>query len=314
MSAPDPKAAGTRAADPKAAGTKPADPKAAGTKPADASHEVHRAMRPMWAGAITFGLITIPVRLYRAVEEKSMRFHHLHGPDKGRVRYQRVCSVCSREVPFGEVVKGYEYEKDRHVVFSEKELEHLPVESIKAIDVVSFVSLDEIDPIYFQRSYYVVPEPTGLKAYRLLAETLGRSGRVGIAKVVLLEKEHLAVLRTRGRTFVLETMHWPDEIRTPAFDVLARPVELRKQELALAGSLVELLSDRFDAAQFVDSYRQRLQELAWAKIQGEEIVVVLAAQPPQVTDLLEALQASVEAEKRKRRKAPKRPKGKDQDQ
>lgn len=265
-------------------------------------------MRPMWAGAITFGLISIPVRLYRAVEEKSMRFHHLHGADKGRIRYQRVCSICSREVPFGEVVKGYEYEKDRHVVFSEKELEHLPIDTIKTIDVVNFVSLEEIDPIYFQRSYYVVPEPTGLKAYRLLAETLGQSGRVGIANVVLHEKEHPAVLRTRGRTFVLETMYWPDEIRAPAFDVLARPVELRKQELALAGSLVELLSGRFDATQLVDGYRQRLQELAWAKIQGEEIAVAPAAQPRQFTDLLEALRASVEAERKKRRKAPKRPK------
>ncbi|HEY8202039.1 MAG TPA: Ku protein [Actinomycetota bacterium] len=267
--------------------------------------EVHTAMRPMWAGAITFGLITIPVRLYRAVEEKSMRFHHLHGDDKGRIRYQRVCSVCSREVAYGEIVKGYEYQKDHHVVFSEKELQRVPSEGVRAIDVVSFASLDEIDPIYFQRSYYVVPEPTGLKAYRLLTQTLAQSGRVGVAKVVLHEKEHLALLRTRGGTFVLETMYWPDEIRTPEFDVLSRPVELRKQELAMAASLMEMLTERFDPTQFVDAYRERLQELAWAKIQGEEVVVAATPPPPQITDLLDALKASVEAEKKKRKKAAK---------
>jgi DNA end-binding protein Ku len=262
-------------------------------EPVHTDREVHTAMRPMWAGAITFGLISIPVRLYRAVE------------DKGRIRYQRVCSVCSREVAFGEIVKGYEYQKDHHVVFTEKELERVPSEGVKAIDVVSFVCLDEIDPIYFQRSYHVVPEPSGLKAYRLLTETLSQSGRVGVAKVVLHEKEHLAVLRTRDGLLVLETMFWPDEIRTPKFDVLSRPVELRKQELAMAAGLMEMLADRFDPTQFSDAYRQRLEQLAWAKIEGEEVAVAPAPQPPQITDLLDALKASVEAEKKKRKKPPK---------
>lgn len=269
------------------------------------SQEADTTMRPMWTGAVTFGLISIPVRLYRAVEEKSMRFHHLHSEDKGRIRYQRVCSVCSREVAFGEIVKGYEYQKDHHVVFSEKELER-GQSGVKAIDVVSFVSLDEIDPIYFQRAYYVVPEPTGLKAYRLLSETMTQSGRVAVAKLVMHEKEHLAVLRARGGTFVLETMHWPDEIRAPEFDVLSRPVELRKQELAMAASLVEMLTDRFDPTQFADNYRERLHELAWAKIEGEEIAVTPPPPPAQVADLLDALKASVDAEKKKRKKtAPK---------
>ena len=256
-------------------------------------------MQTVWRGAISFGLVSIPVRLYVAVQEKGMRFHHLHGADKGRIRYRRVCSVCGEEVAFEDIVKGYEYRKDHHVSFTREELERLPVEAFRAIDIVNFVSLQEIDPIYFHRSYYVVPEPVGLKAYRLLEQTLGQSGRIAVARVVLFRKEHLAVLRSRAGTFLLETMYWPDEIRTPEFDVLARPVELRKQEMALAGHLTELLSDRFDPGQFVDRYRQRLEELARAKVEGEEVVVAAAAAPGQIRDLLEALRASVEAEKQK---------------
>ena len=247
-------------------------------------------MQSVWRGAISFGLVSIPVRLYLAVQEKSMRFHHLHGADKGRIRYKRVCSVCGEDVPFDDIVKGYEYEKDHHVVFTDEDLQRSPVEAFRAIDIVNFVSLQEIDPIYFDRSYYVVPEPTGLKAYRLLEQTLGESGRIAIAKVILFRKEHPAVLRSREGTFLLETMHWPDE--------------LRKQEVALAGTLTELLSDRFDPAQFVDGTRQRLEELAQAKVEGEEVVVP-AAPAGQVRGLLEALRASVEAEKQKPRKESK---------
>jgi DNA end-binding protein Ku len=255
-------------------------------------------MQSVWRGAISFGLVSIPVRLYVAVQEKGMRFHHLHAADKGRIRYRRVCSVCGEDVAYEDIVKGYEFEKDRHVSFTQEELERLPVEAFRAIDIVNFVSLQEIDPIYFHRAYFVVPEPTGLKAYRLLEQTLGQSGRIAIAKVVLFGKEHLAVLRSREGTFLLETMYWPDEVRTPKFDVLAKPVELRKQELALAGSLTDLLSDPFDPAQFVDGHRERLEELARAKVEGEELMVP-AAPLGQVRGLLEALQASVEAEKDK---------------
>ena len=261
-------------------------------------------MQSVWRGAISFGLVSIPVRLYVAVQEKSMRFHHLHGADKGRIRYKRVCSVCGEDIPFDDIVKGYEYEKDHHVVFTDEDLQQSPVEAFRAIDIVNFVPLQEIDPIYFDRSYHVVPEPTGLKAYRLLEQTLGQSGRIAIAKVILFRKEHPAVLRSREGTFLLETMHWPDEIRTPQFDVLTRPVELRKQEVALAGTLTELLSDRFDPAQFVDGTRQRLEQLAQAKVEGEEVVVP-AAPAGQVRGLLEALRASVEAEKQKPRKESK---------
>ncbi len=260
-------------------------------------------MRSMWNGAITFGLISIPVRLYTSVEEKSLRFHQLHATDNGRIRYKRVCSACGEEVAYDEIVKGYEYEKDRFVVFSEEELDRLPADVIRAIDIVNFVPLSEIDPIYFQRSYYVAPEPTGLRAYRLLEQALAASGRVAVAKITLREKEHLATMRIREGVFVLETMYWPDEIRLPEFEVLTKSVEIRTQELAMAGSLIELLADHFDPTQFVDTYRERLEEAARAKMEGLEIAVA-PGEPAQIVDLMEALRASVEATKAKRKEEP----------
>jgi len=260
-------------------------------------------MRSMWNGAITFGLISIPVRLYTSVEEKSLRFHQLHATDNGRIRYKRVCSACGEEVAYDEIVKGYEYEKDRFVVFSEEELDRLPADVIRAIDIVNFVPLSEIDPIYFQRSYYVAPEPTGLRAYRLLEQALAASGRVAVAKITLRDKEHLATMRIREGVFVLETMYWPDEIRLPEFEVLKKSVEIRTQELAMAGSLIELLADHFDPTQFVDTYRERLEEAARAKMEGLEIAVA-PGEPAQIVDLMEALRASVEATKAKRKEEP----------
>jgi DNA end-binding protein Ku len=258
----------------------------------------------MWNGAITFGLISIPVRLYTSVEEKSLKFHQLHATDNGRIRYKRVCSACGEEVAYDEIVKGYEFEKDRFVVFSEEELDRLPAVVIRAIDIVNFVPLSELDPIYFQRSYYVAPEPTGLKAYRLLEQAMEVAGRVAVAKITLREKEHLATLRIREGVFVLETMYWPDEIRQPEFEVLATSVEIRSQELAMAGSLIELLADHFDPTQFVDTYRERLEEAARAKMEGLEIAVTPAGEPAQIMDLMEALRASVEATKAKRKEEP----------
>ncbi len=257
-------------------------------------------MKSIWNGAIVFGLISIPVRLCVAVEEKSMRFRQLHGADNGRIRYRRVCSACEQEVAYEEIVRAYEYEKDCYVVFTEEELEHLPAEPIKAIEIVNFVPLSEIDPLYFQRSYYVIPEPVGLKPYRLLERALSRSGQVAIAKVILREKEHLATLRIQRGVLVLETMYWPDEIGQPELGFLEKPVDIHKEELGMAESLIELLSDHFRPTRFVDIYRERLQEAARAKIEGQEVVVAPAGRPVQFTDLMEALRASVEAARAKR--------------
>lgn len=257
-------------------------------------------MRSIWNGAITFGLISIPVRLFTAVEEKSLKFHQLHAADSGRIRYKRVCSIDEEEVPYDEIVKGYEYEKDRYVIFTDEELDRLPSDNVRAVDVVSFVPLDEIDPIYFHKSYYLAPEPTGVKAYRLLAQALEESGRVAIAKFTLREKERLATLRLRDGVFVLETMYWPDEVRTAEFDQLDKKVEIRPQELAMAKTLIDNLTDHFQPDQFTDNYRERLEAAAEAKIAGQEIAMAPTAEPTQILDLMEALRASVEATKAKR--------------
>jgi DNA end-binding protein Ku len=260
-------------------------------------------VRPLWKGAISFGLISIPVRLYSAVEDKSLKFHLLHEADGGRVRYKRVCAKCGKEVSWDDIVKGYEYSKDHYVRFSDEELEGLDLDSIKAIDVVSFVPLADIDPIYFNKTYYVVPEASGLKAYRLLSEALEAEGQVGVAKVALRDKEHLSTIRLKDDVFVLETMHWPDEIRAPEFDELDKKVEVRDQEVKMARQLIQQLSDEFKPEEFSDQYRVRLRELAERKIEGEEVTVTRepeAEEAAPVVDIMEALKASVSDAKKKK--------------
>jgi DNA end-binding protein Ku len=254
-------------------------------------------MKTIWKGAISFGLVTIPVRVYGATEEKSLRFHQLHAPDGGRIRYKRVCSIDGEEIDWSEIVKGYEYEKDHYVTLTDEELASLPVTTAKAIEIERFVDADQIDPIFFQKSYYVVPEATGLKAYQLLREAMVDDDKVAIAKVAFREKEHLATLRLRDNIFVLETMYWPDEIRAADFDVLDEQAQVRPQEVRMARSLIESLSSDFEPGEFQDTYRAALEELVAKKVQGEEITYSEEAEPSKVVDLMEALRASVEAAK-----------------
>jgi DNA end-binding protein Ku len=267
-------------------------------------------VKTIWKGAISFGLVTIPVRVYGATEAKSLRFHQLHEPDGGRIRYKRVCSVDGEEVDYSQIVKGYEYEKDHYVTLTDEELDSLPVSSAKAIEIERFVEAEEIDPIYFQKAYYLVPEGTGTKAYHLLREAMADDGKVALAKVAFRDKEHLATLRLRDNVFVLETMFWPDEIRVPKFDVLDESVELRPQEIRMARSLIDSLTDTFQPDEFHDEYRAALEDLVQKKVQGEEITYTEEAEPSKVVDLMEALKASVEAAKAGKpapeRKAPAR--------
>jgi DNA end-binding protein Ku len=259
-------------------------------------------MRPIWKGAISFGLISIPVKLFSAVENKSLKFHLLHDEDGGRIKYKRECAKCGKEVDWADIVKGYEYSKDHYVTFTDEELEAVEVDSIRAIDVVSFVPLTDIDPIYFDKTYYVVPEPSGLKAYKLLSEALEAEGQVGVAKVALRDKEHLSTIRLKDDVFVLETMHWPDEIRAPEFDELSKKVDVRDQEVKMARQLIQQLSDEFKPEQFEDEYRVQLQKVAERKVEGEEVTVAAEPEeePAPVVDIMEALKASVdEAKKRK---------------
>ena len=265
-------------------------------------------MKALWKGAITFGLISIPVRLYSAVSEKGLKFHLLHEEDGGRIKYKRECAKCGKEVTWDDIVKGYEYSKDHYVQFSEEEMDSVDVDSVRAIDVVSFVPLESIDPIYFNKTYYVAPEPSGLKAYKLLQEALDAEGQVGIAKVALREKEHLATVRLKDDVFVLETMYWPDEIREPEFEELDKKIEVRDAEVKMARQLVQQLSDDFKPGEFQDEYRIALERLVEQKVEGQEITVAEAPEeePTKVVDLMEALKASVEQAKKKRDTAPKK--------
>ena len=260
--------------------------------------------RSMWKGAISFGLVTIPVAVYPVTEEKSLKFNQLHDEDGGRIRYKR---VCEKEVGFEHIVKGFELEKDRYVVLTDEDFEAVPVESSRAIDIQQFVDLDEIDPVMFKKSYYLVPDQTGAKAYSLLREAMSQDGRVGIAKVSFRDKEHLAALRFKDDAFVLETMYWPDEIREADFGGVEVHTKVRGQELEMARQLIDSLTGEWNPQEFTDEYREGLLKIVEAKLNGQEIEVVEAEPTAKVVDLMEALKASVAAAKKGAAPAPKKP-------
>lgn len=259
------------------------------------------SQRSIWNGAITFGLITIPVGLYSATEDRDISFHQLSGKDKSRIEYKRVSSKTGREVDWDDIVKGFEYEDGKYVVFTPDEVKQIAPDSSRAIDVVQFVDAVEIDPIYFERSYFVAPTKVAAKAYTLFTQALAESDRVALAKVAIREKERLCALRVRDDILVLETMNWPDEIREPKFDQLKPKPRVSNDELKMARLLIDQLTAEFDPTRFEDSYRQRLEEAIEAKINGNEVTVTAAEAPSaRVTDLLEALKASVEQTRAKR--------------
>jgi DNA end-binding protein Ku len=255
----------------------------------------------MWKGAISFGLVSIPVAVYPATEEKSLKFNQLHDEDMGRIRYQRVCEADGEVVPFEHIVKGYEYEKGRYIVLSDEDFDAVPVESSRLIDIVQFVDAEDIDPIYYKKTYYLVPEESGAKAYTLLRQAMSEDGRVGIAKVSFRDKEHLAALRFKDSVFVLETMFWPDEIRAADFDEVEKAERLkpRLQEIQMAKTLIDNLTDDFKPQEFKDQYREALMGIVEAKAEGKEIEAVPEPEPTKVVDLMEALKASVQATKKK---------------
>lgn len=255
--------------------------------------------RSMWKGAISFGLVTIPVAVYPATEEKSVKFNQLHDEDMGRIRYKRVCEVDGEEVPYEHIVKGYEIEKDRYVMLEDEDFDAVPVESSRTIDIQQFVEIEEIDPILYKKSYYLVPDETGAKAYALLRRALEEESKVGIAKVSFRDKEHLAALRFKDDAFVLETMFWPDEIRAAEFDTIHEDGKIRDQEVEMAKALIENLSEPWNPEAFKDEYREALLEIVEKKAAGEAIEAAPEAQPARVVDLMEALKASVEAVKKK---------------
>jgi DNA end-binding protein Ku len=261
-------------------------------------------MRSIWKGSISFGLVSIPVKLFSATEEKDVAFHQVHRTDGGRIKYKRTCAIDGEEVPYGDIAKGYELPDGDMVVLTDDDLAELPLTSSREIDVLSFVPLEQVDPIYFAKSYYLEPESKATKAYVLLRDALEESGRVAIVKVALRRREALATLRVREGVVTLETMLWPDEIRTPDFGFLNETVEVRPQELAMAHSLIESLTGDFDPSQFTDEYRAAVDSVIEAKIEGRDVVpapdTADTGTPGKVVDLVAALQASIDAAKRNR--------------
>jgi DNA end-binding protein Ku len=259
-------------------------------------------MRSIWKGAISFGLVSIPVKLYSATEEKDVSFHQVHREDGGRIRYKRVCQIDGDEVPYSDIAKGYELSSGEVVVLTDEDFADLPLTTSRAIDVLEFVPLEQVDPLYFSKSYYLEPDAAGAKPYVLLREALENSGRVALVKVALRQRESLATLRVRDGVFVLEMMLWPDEIREPSFGFLDEDIEVRPQELKMAESLIDSLSGDFVPDQYSDNYREALQTLIEAKVAGREVVQPAepAADSGTVVDLMAALRASVEAAKQGR--------------
>ena len=258
-------------------------------------------MRPIWKGAISFGLVTIPVGLYTATESKRPKFKQLRESDHSAIKYKRVAESDGNEVPYENIVKGYEIDKGRYVVFTSEELSDI-MKGITGgiVDVVQFVPQSDIDPVYYQKSYYLAPEKTGVKAYQILLQALENRDMVGIAKVAIREREYLATVRAEDGVLIMETMFWPDEIREPQFETLEELPELRDEELKMADMIIENLTGTFDPSAWHDESREAVEVAAQGKIDGEEIVAPSAPQPTGVVDLMDALKASVEATKEKK--------------
>jgi DNA end-binding protein Ku len=253
-------------------------------------------MRAIWKGAVSFGLVSIAVKLYSATEEKDIRFHQVHREDGGRIKYKRVCAVDGEEVGYDDIAKGYDLGGGEMVILTDEDFAELPLTSSHAIEVLEFVPAEQVDPILYNKAYYLEPEATAAKPYVLLRDALTNTDRVAIVKVALRQREQLATLRVRDDVLVLNTMLWPDEVRTAKFDFLDDDIEARPAELAMAGSLIESMAAEFDPTVYTDNYREALQEVIDAKVAGREVVAPEEpeAAPTAAVDLMAALRASVE--------------------
>ncbi len=258
--------------------------------------------RPIWSGAISFGLVNVPVKLFSATAPKDVRFHQIDARTNSRVRQKRVSSATGEEVPYEDIVKGYELQPDTYVTVTPEELEALDPKATKTIDIEDFVDLDQIDPIYFERAYYLVPDKGGAKAYALLRAAMQETNKVGIARVVLRTKQYLAAIRAKDDVLVLETMLFPDEVvPIDELDVPGDEVEVSGREEKMARQLIDSLTTDFEPDKYHDEYRERVLALIEQKASGQEIVVEEAAEEaPKVVDLMAALEASLAAVKKGR--------------
>jgi DNA end-binding protein Ku len=258
--------------------------------------------RSIWTGAISFGLVNVPVKLYSAVSKKTVRFHQLHETDGVRIQQKRVCPADGEEVAFDSIVKGYEITPDQYVVITPEELEAIEPRKTKTIDIEDFVDLEDIDPIFYDHPYYLLPGTGAAKPYKLLVTAMEDAGKVAIARVVIRQKEQLVAIRPTGDILTMETMNFADEViphdnfdEAPGADV-----ETSKREVEMARQLIDSLSDAFDPSKYQDTYRERVLELIERKAEGKEIAIQPVEEPQQVPDLMAALEASVNAARQNR--------------
>jgi DNA end-binding protein Ku len=255
-------------------------------------------MHTMWKGSISFGLVHIPIKLFAATEEKDIKMRYLHKDCHTPIKYEKVCPSCNKEIESNEIVKGYEYEAGKFVILEKEELDEIAQEKNKNIEIVDFVSLNEIDPVYFNRSYFIGPNENGEKAYMLLKQAMDTTGKIGIAKITLRAKEHLAVVRVYKHGLVLETIFFPDEVRNVEHvPNLTENVELNENEVNMAVQLIEQLTTEFEPDKYTDDYRTTLMELIQSKITGEEVTIAKEVPQTNIIHLMEALQASIDRSK-----------------
>jgi DNA end-binding protein Ku len=258
----------------------------------------------MWKGVVSFGMVSIPIRLYNATESSAkVSFRQLCPEHKSPISYKRWCTDGEHEVAYGDIIKGYEVGRDRYVIIDDKDLDNLPLTTTHSVDIQEFVPTDEVEPgLYFDNAYYVEPEELGKKPYHLLRKALESTGRMAIAKIALRDREHLCALHANGEGILMNTLHWPDEIRTTEGlkGLEEDNVKINPRELEMAKALIESLADSFDPSRYKDEYREAVMRVVQAKIEGEVIEAPPTPQPAKVMDLMEALRASVEAAKKSR--------------
>lgn len=258
-------------------------------------------MHTMWKGSISFGLVNIPIKLYSATEDKDIKLRNLHKECSTPIQYEKTCPNCDKEVGNEDIIKGYEYVKGKFVILNDDELKELKDEhEEKAVEIIDFVDLNEIDPIYFNRSYFMGPGENGSKAYALLREALQKSGKIGIAEIAIRSKQHMAIVRVYKNSLVMETIHYPDEVRNVG-EVPGVPenVEINEKELDTAIMLIDQLTTTFEPEKYKDEYRTALMELIQSKIENNEGTTAKEGPRTNVVDLMSALQASIEKTKGK---------------
>lgn len=255
-------------------------------------------MRSMWKGSVSFGLVNIPVKMYAATEEKRVRFNQLHSLCHHRIKYEKMCPYCEKNVGTEEIVRGFQYDKGRYVTITDEEWERFSEQSTKTIDIIRFVELEDVDPVYFNKTYYLEPSQAGGKAYLLLREALSATGKIAMAKITIRSRSSLAVLRVYQNVLALETVFYPDEIRDAAGLTVEGDVSLQSREMEIALSLIASLTEPFRPEEYTDEKRGALLEFIEKKMQGQDLVTAPMAEDLPAVDLVAALEASLKAQEK----------------